>query len=454
MFKSVNPATQAELATIEAMTDDELEAALARAHSLAPDFGQRSLLQERLDRLKALAETIRKRKEDLAQIMTLEMGKPISQARAEAEKCAVCCDYYVENAERFLSDQTIKTDHESSYVRWLPIGPVLAVMPWNFPLWQVIRFAAPALAAGNVGLLKHASNVPQMARAIEDLFLEAGFPKGAFQTLMIGSDRVAGVIRDDRVRAVTLTGSEGAGRAVAETAGSVLKKCVLELGGSDPFIIMPSADIDNAVKTAVTARVQNTGQSCIAAKRFIVHESVYDDVRDKFIKELADRKVGDPSKDDTDIGPLATRQIRDDLAEQVDQSVQAGARIAYQGETPDTIGSWYPVTVLENIPEDAPAYGEELFGPVASFFRVSSVDEAIKLANSSRLGLGSAAWTQDEIARRALIDGLDAGFTAINGMTSSDPRLPFGGVKESGFGRELSELGFREFLNAKTVTVD
>ena len=454
MFKSVNPATQAELATIEAMTEDDLEAALARADRLAPDFGQRSLLSERLSRLASLAETIRNRKEDLAQIMTLEMGKPITQARAEAEKCAVCCDYYVENAERFLSDQTIKTDHERSYVRWLPIGPVLAVMPWNFPLWQVIRFAAPALAAGNVGLLKHASNVPQMANAIEELCLEAGFPKGAFQTLMIGSDRVANVIKDDRVRAVTLTGSEGAGRAVAETAGAVLKKCVLELGGSDPFIIMPSADIDNAVKTAVTARVQNTGQSCIAAKRFIVHDSIYEEARDRFISELADRKVGDPSKDDTDIGPLATRQIRDELREQVDQSVKAGASIAYQGEAPDTIGSWYPVTVLENIPEDAPAYGEELFGPVASFFRVSSVDEAIKLANSSRLGLGSAAWTQDETERRALIDGLDAGFTAINGMTSSDPRLPFGGVKESGFGRELSELGFREFLNAKTMTID
>lgn len=454
MFKSVNPATMAEFASINAMTDAELEEAIAKAHFTAHAFGKRDKLSERLERLAKLADVIRERSGDIAEIMTLEMGKPITQARAEVEKSATCCEYYVEHAEDFLKDEHIKTGHDASYIRWLPIGALVAVMPWNFPLWQVIRFAAPALAAGNTGLLKHASNVPQTAKMIEDLCLEAGFPEGAFQTLLIGSDRVEKVIRDDRVRAVTLTGSEGAGRAVAKTAGEVLKKCVLELGGSDPFIVMPSAKLDDAVKTAVKARTQNNGQSCIAAKRFIVHEDVYADFRARFIEEMASLKIGNPIDEDTNIGPLATAEIRDELKEQVEKTVSAGAKILWQSETPDGDGAWYPVTILEDIPKDTPAYGEELFGPVASLFSVASADEAIELANSSRLGLGSAVWTEDEDEKARFTDGLEAGFTAINGMTSSDPKLPFGGVKDSGFGRELSSLGFYEFLNAKTVTMD
>ncbi len=453
MFQSVNPATGETLKEIPEHTADEIEARLNNAASVWPAFSSRDALPQRLEKLARLGDILLEQKDELGRMITLEMGKPISQAIAEVEKCASCCEYYVENAERLLADTAIDTELSASYVRWLPIGPVLAVMPWNFPFWQVIRFAAPALAAGNVCLLKHASNVPQTAMKLEDLCLEAGFPVGAFQTLMIKSDGVEAVVSDDRVRAVTLTGSEGAGRAVAALAGRHIKKSVLELGGSDPFIIMPSADLKEAVDTAVSARVQNTGQSCIAAKRFIVHEDIYDAFIDRFIRKLSEKTIGDPLYQDTDIGPLATADIRDELADQVKQSTDAGAVIAYQGDTPDGQGNWYAPTVLVDIPEGTPAYDEELFGPVASVFRVSDVHEAIELANSSRLGLGSAAWTQDKIEQAALIDGLDAGFTAINGMTKSDPRLPFGGVKASGYGRELSDLGFREFLNAKTVTV-
>ncbi len=453
MIKSINPATEETLTSFEEMTGAQIEEALDRAASLARDFGQRANLSNRLTALSKLAGVLRARADEIAAVITAEMGKPITQARAEVEKSASCCDYYVEHAEGFLQDEIIATSYKSSYVRWLPIGPVLAVMPWNFPLWQVIRFAAPALAAGNICLLKHASNVPQMALLIEELCLEAGFPKGAFQTLLIGSSKVEAVIRDKRVRAVTLTGSEPAGRAVAERAGAELKKSVLELGGSDPFIVMPSADLDRAVETAVTARTQNSGQSCISAKRFIVHADIYDAFLEKLVERFSSLKTGDPKADDTKIGPLATADIRDELKDQVDKSVSAGAKIAYQTQLNFENGYWYPPTILTDIPADAPAADEELFGPVASVYSVSSIEDAITLANATRFGLGSAAWTTDEREQARFVDELDAGFTAINGMTSSDPKLPFGGVKDSGFGRELSELGFREFLNAKTVTV-
>lgn len=454
MIQSINPASQEILAEFEPMSDDQLDTALSRAHDIASDFGAKSNLQARLTGLRSLAARLRQEKTALSVLMTQEMGKPITQSEAEIEKSAAGCEYYAQHAQAFLDDEMIEAGHEKSFIRWLPVGAVLAVMPWNFPLWQVVRFAAPALAAGNVGLLKHASNVPQMALAIETLCLEAGFPKGAFQTLLIGADRVNKVIGDSRVRAVTLTGSEPAGRAVAECAGAHLKKCVLELGGSDPFIVMPSADLERAVETAVKARIQNTGQSCIAAKRFIIHDDIYEPFRDRFVETISRKTLGDPMRRDTDIGPLATPAICKELAGQVEKTVQKGAEIAFQGEIPETRGNYHPVTVLTDIPDSSPAADEELFGPVASLFRVSSAEDAIALANRSRLGLGSAAWTKDAEEQEAFQNRLDAGFTAINGMTSSDPRLPFGGVKDSGFGRELSELGFREFLNAKTVTVD
>jgi succinate-semialdehyde dehydrogenase/glutarate-semialdehyde dehydrogenase len=389
--------------------------------------------------------------------MTLEMGKPIAQAEAEVEKCASGCRHYAEHAEAYLADEHIKTEKSASYVRYLPIGPVLAVMPWNFPFWQVFRFAAPALAAGNIGLLKHASNVPECAIAIEDIFREAGFPDGAFQTLLIPSSMVNAVVADDRVRATTLTGSEGAGSKVAEASGKYLKPTVLELGGSDPYIVMPSADLDVAIKTAVTARVQNTGQSCIASKRFIIHADIYD----KFVPAFADAmkalKVGDPMDRANAVGPLATPQIRDELAQQVEASIKAGAKCLTGGKIPSgpnlsSKGAFYEPTVLADIPQSAPAYAEELFGPVASVFKVRDINEAIKLANITRFGLGSSVWTNDKAEEAMFVDGIEAGFTAINGMVASDPRLPFGGVKASGHGRELAAVGMREFLNAKTVT--
>ncbi|HEX6559409.1 MAG TPA: NAD-dependent succinate-semialdehyde dehydrogenase, partial [Longimicrobiales bacterium] len=386
-------------------------------------------------------------------IMTLEMGKPIGAAIAEAEKCAWACRFYAENGERFLRDEAIATDALESHVAYQPIGAVLAIMPWNFPFWQVFRFAAPALVAGNVGLLKHASNVPQCALAIEDIFRRAGVPDGAFQTLLIGSDRVEQLIDDDRIAAVTLTGSEAAGRAVASQAGRNIKKTVLELGGSDPFIVMPSADLANAIKTAVQARVINNGQSCIAAKRFIVHEQIADEFERGMIAGMEQLVIGDPMDEKTQLGPLATEKIRADLDEQVQKSKAAGAKVLTGGRRMDRNGYFYAPTVLSDIPRNAPAYSEELFGPVASVFHVSSVAEAIELANATWFGLGSAAWTNDPQEQQQFIDGIEAGQVFINGMVASDPRLPFGGVKRSGYGRELGVFGIREFVNIKTVYV-
>jgi succinate-semialdehyde dehydrogenase/glutarate-semialdehyde dehydrogenase len=387
-------------------------------------------------------------------LMTVEMGKTIGAAIAEAEKCALGCRYYAANAERYLADETVHLDGRRSFVRYQPIGVVLAIMPWNFPFWQVFRFAAPALMAGNVGLLKHASNVPQCALAIEDLLRRAGFEDGELQTLLIGAERVERIIADQRVRAVTLTGSERAGTAVASTAGRHLKKTVLELGGSDPFVVMPSADLERAVETAVTARTINNGQSCIAAKRFIVADAIYDEFLQRFVERMANLRVGDPLDEKTQVGPLATDGILRDLAEQVRATVDRGALLLTGGTRLDRDGFFYAPTVLADIPEDSPAYREELFGPVAAVFRARDVEHAIRIANDSPFGLGSAAWTRDDEERRRLIDELDTGLVFINGMVASDPRLPFGGVKRSGYGRELAEVGIREFVNIKTVVIE
>jgi succinate-semialdehyde dehydrogenase/glutarate-semialdehyde dehydrogenase len=372
---------------------------------------------------------------------------------AEAEKCAWGCRFYAENAEKFLTEERIATDAADSYVAYQPLGVVLAIMPWNFPFWQVFRFAAPALMAGNVGLLKHASNVPQCALAIEDILRRAGFADGEFQTLLIGPERVQRVIDDRRVAAATLTGSEGAGSAVASESGKRIKKTVLELGGSDPFIIMPSAKLDLAIETAVKARNINNGQSCIAAKRFIVHEAIADAFEERFVKAMEAVVVGDPMDAHTEVGPLATAKIRDDLDRQVQDTVKAGAKLHTGGRARDGNGFYYQPTVLSNIPANTPAYRDELFGPVASLFRVKNIDEAIQIANDTRFGLGSAAWTIRLAEQQRFINELEAGLVFINGMVASDPRLPFGGVKSSGYGRELGVFGIREFVNIKTVWI-
>jgi succinate-semialdehyde dehydrogenase/glutarate-semialdehyde dehydrogenase len=385
--------------------------------------------------------------------MTTEMGKPIKAAVSEAEKCAWVCRYYAENAQRHLADQIVETNAGKSYVKFQPLGPVLAVMPWNFPFWQVFRFAAPALMAGNVGLLKHASNVPQCALAIEEIFTRAGFPRGAFQTLLIGADAVEGILNDERVAAATLTGSEPAGRSVASIAGKQIKKTVLELGGSDPFIVMPSANLDEAVTTAVKARTINNGQSCIAAKRFIVAKEIYEEFERRFVDQMRALRIGDPMEESTDIGPLATPQIVNDLEEQVQKAVAAGARVLTGGKRPDRPGNFFEPTVLVNLDLKAPVSCEEIFGPVAMLFRASGIDEAIQIANSTPFGLGSSAWTNDSKEQAQFIEELEAGSVFINGMVASDPRLPFGGVKHSGYGRELAEFGIREFVNIKTVWI-
>ena len=449
-ISSVNPATGQTIKTFEAHSEKEIERRVALA---AEEFlrWRRTSFAERARGLKAAAGLLESRKNDWARRMTLEMGKPIHAAVAEAEKCATACRFYAENAERFLSEEPVPTDASRSAIRYEPLGPVLAIMPWNFPFWQVFRFAAPALAAGNVGLLKHASNVPDCALAIEEIFREAGFPAGAFQTLLIPSHRVAKLIEDPRIAAVTLTGSEGAGVSVGGTAGSQIKKCVLELGGSDPFIVMPSADLEAAATTAVKARTINNGQSCIAAKRFIVHRDIAAAFEKRFVEKMAALKVGDPMDPSVEIGPLATPSIREEVDRLVQDTVDAGARILLGAQIPDGPGSFYPPTVLTDVPKGSPADREEVFGPVATLYRVDSLDEALSIANRTRFGLGASAWTKDAAERDRFVRELEAGSVFINGMVKSDPRLPFGGVKKSGFGRELSEHGIREFVNVKSV---
>ena len=403
--------------------------------------------------MRAAAEILEKEKRRFGEMMTLEMGKPINAAIAEAEKCAGACRYYADNAEELLADRKIDVGDDDAWITHQPLGAVLAVMPWNFPFWQVFRFAAPALMAGNVGLLKHASNVPQCALAIEEIFGRAGFERGVFQTLLIGSEQVASLIADPRIAAVTLTGSEGAGRSVAGQAGRSLKKTVLELGGSDPFIVLPSADLDAAVSTAVSARMINNGQSCIAAKRFIVHEAIYEPFLSQFVAAVGKIRVGDPMDESNTLGPLATGAIRDELHRQVEKSVAMGARLLTGGKPRAGAGLYYEPTVLDRVPANSPAAQEELFGPVAAVFRATGIDDAIAIANSTHFGLGASAWTNDTDERAKLVSGIESGMVFINEMVASDARLPFGGVKSSGYGRELSDIGIREFVNVKTVRV-
>jgi succinate-semialdehyde dehydrogenase/glutarate-semialdehyde dehydrogenase len=447
---SINPADGKTIRTFDPLTESEINAKLQRASDTFLQYRQTTLAERGAIMLRA-AEILDTEKNDFARLMTTEMGKPIKGAVGEAEKCAWVCRYYAENAKHHLADLLIETNATKSYVRFQPLGPVLAVMPWNFPFWQVFRFAAPALMAGNVGLLKHASNVPQCALAIEDIFRRAGFPEGVFQTLLVGSEAVPRILEDQRVMAATLTGSEPAGRSVASIAGKQIKKTVLELGGSDAFIVTPSADLAEAVTTAVKARTINNGQSCIAAKRFIVDAKIYDEFERRFVEEMKALRVGDPLKESTDIGPLATEQILKDVDEQVKTSVAAGALLLTGGKRLDRPGNFYEPTVLVNIPPDSPASCEEIFGPVAMLFRVRDIDEAIRLANSTTFGLGASAWTDETIEQERFADELEAGCVFINGMVVSDPRLPFGGIKHSGYGRELGEFGIREFVNIKTV---
>jgi succinate-semialdehyde dehydrogenase/glutarate-semialdehyde dehydrogenase len=399
------------------------------------------------------ADIVEKEKQTFGRLMTLEMGKPYRAAVDESAKCASACRYYAENAERFLADEAVVTSAKKSYIRYQPVGPVLAVMPWNFPFWQVFRFAAPALMAGNMGLLKHASNVPQCALMIEDIFRRAGFPAGAFQTLLIGSDKVEGILADPRIAAATLTGSEGAGIQVGVAAAKRIKKVVLELGGSDPFIIMPSANLEEATTTAVKARVQNNGQSCIAAKRFIVAESIAAEFEKMFVKKMESLRVGDPLDESTELGPLATADGVETLDVDVQKTIKAGARLLTGGKRMEIPGNYYAPTVLADIPKGSPAECDELFGPVASIFRAKNLDDAIRIANSSPFGLGASAWTNDAAEQERLINELESGMVFINKMVASDARVPFGGVKRSGHGRELGVYGIREFTNIKTVWI-
>ncbi len=449
---TINPATGETLKTFEALSGAQIEEKLQQAADTFRTYRHTSM-PDRARMMSHAAEIIETEKQELGRVMTLEMGKPIKAAIAEAEKCAWVCRYYAETAPHHLADQIVDTNAQKSYVRFQPLGPVLAVMPWNFPFWQVFRFAAPALMAGNVGLLKHASNVPQCALAIEDIFARAGFPHSAFQTLLIGSDAVEEILNDRRVVAATLTGSEPAGRSVASIAGKQIKKTVLELGGSDPFIVMPSANLNEAVTTAVKARTINNGQSCIAAKRFIVAAEIYDEFEQKFVDQMKALKIGDPMDEATEIGPLATPQIVNDLDEQVKKAVASGARVLTGGNKLDRPGNFFEPTVLVDVDINAPVSCEEIFGPVAMLFRVKNIDEAIQLANATTFGLGSAAWTNEPNEQQRFIDELEAGSVFINGMVASDPRLPFGGVKNSGYGRELADFGIREFVNIKTVWI-
>ena len=449
---TVDPTSGATLARFDPLTDRELEEKLALAAD-AVAVQRRTPVEERARRMHRAATILEDEKDRLARLMTTEMGKPLAAAVAEVEKCALACRYYAGHGPGYLAPRRVEVEGARAEVRFLPLGIVLAVMPWNFPFWQVFRFAAPALVAGNVGLLKHASNVPQCALAIAEVLRGAGFEPGVFQALLVGSDAVAGLLDDPRVAAATLTGSTPAGRAVAERAGRNLKKTVLELGGSDPFVVMPSADLAAAARTAAKARCINNGQSCIAAKRFIVHDAVVDEFQRLFVAEMEALRVGDPLDPATDVGPLATAAIRDEVDGQVRRSVEAGARLLTGGRRPDGPGFFYPPTVLADVPEHAPAYREEVFGPVATLIRAADLDEAIALANDTPFGLGSSVWTQDEGERRRFVEEIEAGMTFVNAMVASDPRLPFGGVKESGYGRELGEAGMHEFVNQKTVWV-
>jgi succinate-semialdehyde dehydrogenase/glutarate-semialdehyde dehydrogenase len=451
-FATINPATGKTEKVFPTHTPAEVDALLDRAVAAFAEY-RTTTYAERARHLLTAAELLEGEVPDVARILTTEMGKTFAAAKAEVSKCAVGLRWFADNGERLLADEDIPTKATRSYVHYQPLGPVLAVMPWNFPLWQVIRFAAPALMVGNVGLLKHASNVPQTALAIEDLFRRAGLPDGVFTTLLVESKDVAALIEDPRIVAVTLTGSERAGMSVAATAGHALKKSVLELGGSDPFIVLPSADLDAAVRTAVTARVQNNGQSCIAAKRFIVVDSVYDAFLARFTDGMDALVVGDPFDPATDVGPIVTEAQRDELVAQVEEAERQGATVHRSPKAPDGAGWWFPPTVLSDVTIDMPFTQQEIFGPVAMVLRVPDVEAAIEVANATTFGLGSSVWTTDAGEQARLIEGIEAGAVFVNAMVASTPELPFGGVKRSGYGRELSEVGLKEFANTKTVWI-
>ncbi|MBZ6085698.1 NADP-dependent succinic semialdehyde dehydrogenase [Streptomyces olivaceus] len=453
---TVNPANGETLRTYEAMGEEEIERRIELAEATFRTY-RTTGFYERAGLMRRAADLLEADQKEIGRIITTEMGKPVKQARAEAAKCAKAMRWYADHAAGLLADEEpaeadVKDSGASrALVRYRPLGPVLAVMPWNFPLWQVIRFAAPALMAGNVGLLKHASNVPRTALYLEDLFHRAGFPEGCFQTLLIGSAAVDDVLRDERVRAATLTGSEPAGRAVASTAGEMIKKTVLELGGSDPFVVMPSADVDRAADVAVTARTQNAGQSCIAAKRFIVHTDVYDAFAARFTEGMRALRVGDPMDEETEVGPLSSEQGVNDLVELVDDAVRGGATVLCGGERPDGPGWYYPPTVLAGVTREMRIHREEAFGPVATLYRAADLDEAVLIANDTDFGLSSNVWTREDTDVDRFVRDLEAGGVYVNGMTASHPALPFGGVKRSGYGRELSGHGIREFCNITTV---
>jgi succinate-semialdehyde dehydrogenase/glutarate-semialdehyde dehydrogenase len=450
MIASINPANGQKVREFFALSPQDISVRLQRAQRAAIVW-RGTPLEKRVRVVRRMGDLLLERQDLYGRLMTLEMGKPIKAAREEAVKCADACHYFAEHAGLMLAPETVAVKDEVARVEFHPLGVVLAVMPWNFPFWQVIRFAAPALCAGNVGVLKHASNVPQCALALEELVKDSGGPEGVFQALLIGSDAVDSVIADPRVAAVTLTGSNGAGEAVGARAGRSIKKSVLELGGSDPFIVMRTADLNTAVQTAVKARAINNGQSCIAAKRFIVATEIYDTFVEQFVAGMRALEIGDPMIETTQIGPLATKAIRDDLHAQVERSVTAGAKLLLGGQMRDGKGWFYEPTVLAYAPPDSPVLREETFGPVAAVVRASDTADAIRLANDSRFGLGAAVWTRDAAEARLFATELEAGTVVINGMVASDSRLPFGGVKQSGYGRELSGFGLREFVNIKTI---
>ena len=449
---TINPFNGETLRVFEPLTPEQLEQKLDRSAAAFSRY-RKTAFSDRASCMSRVSDILMRDKAALARLMTIEMGKPLTSSIQEIEKCAMVCQYYAEHAERYLADEVVETNATKSFVRYLPLGPVLAIMPWNYPFWQVIRFLAPALMAGNTGLLKHASNVPQCALEIERICLEAGFEEGVFQTLLIGAEEVAGILEDRRIVAATITGSEDAGIKVAVGAARRVKKVVLELGGSDPFIVMPTANLDAAVRIGVRARVINNGQSCIAAKRFIIAEEIADEFENKFVAAMRALTVGDPLDPATDVGPLATESGVRTLHADVTKTLQAGGRALLGAELLERSGFFYAPTVLTDIPIDSPAYCEEFFGPVASLFRARDIDHAIRIANDTRFGLGASAWTADAAEQERFINELDAGMVFLNSMVVSDPRLPFGGVKMSGYGRELALHGIREFVNAKTVWI-
>ena len=451
-METLNPATDELVKSFDVWGESELETALQQVADASPAWRDTSF-EERATLMRKAASKLRDRLEHYASLITLEMGKPIKESKGEIEKCAWVCEYYADNAETFLADEIIESDGGKSFVAYLPLGTVLAVMPWNFPFWQVFRFAAPGLMAGNTGVLKHASNVPQCALAIEEVFRNAGFPEGVFRSLIISASQVRGVIEDPRVHAVTLTGSEPAGRQVASTAGNAIKKSVLELGGSDAFVVLDDADLEAAASIGAASRFLNNGQSCIAAKRFIVVESIADDFVERFKNTVQALKVGDPSAEDTDLGPMSRRDLRDELHKQVQDSIGQGAVAALGCQSIDGKGAFYRPSILDKVVPGVRAYEEELFGPVAVVIRAKDEDDALRIANDSRFGLGGSVWTRDNVRGERFARRMESGATFVNGLVKSDPRLPFGGIKASGYGRELSLHGIREFVNAKTIWI-